>query len=242
MQYVMAGAWALLFFGCGSVIACSLIGRTRSLTTLFTSAPLLHYACVGLAFFVLSFLPLLGHINARAHFSLGTRAMVCTTIALIAALPLPLLRNARRRSQRFDTAQAFLVLSFLLSFVVYIQYFSCHVYGDIHQALGGGEPRRARLVLTQEAQKPLAAAGMHVTKGRHPSVSVTLIAAMDKAYVVHTGTPGHTVRIRREMVEAVVYEAEASLAVYLEKLPPPFRWLPSLTVFVRNVFLKIRGH
>ena len=113
-----------------SGIACALIGRTPSLTPLFTLPPLVHYACIGIAFGLLSVLPLLGHINVRAHFSLCTRAAVCTTIALIAAIPLPLLRNARRRSPRFDTEQAVLVLGFLLSCIVYLQYFSCHVYGS----------------------------------------------------------------------------------------------------------------
>ena len=97
-------------------------------------------------------------------------------------------------------------------------------------------------MITKEARKPLAAAGMPVAKGQHMSEAVQLIAAMDKVYVVQTGKPGKPVRIRREAVEAVVYDAEASLAAYLEKLPPPFRWIPSWMGVGRDDVLKRRGH
>jgi hypothetical protein len=93
-----------------------------------------------------------------------------------------------------------------LFFWVYITAFSHHLYGDIPATWGGGQPRLVRLIVKSEARDDLISVGINFPSGLNTSDALNLILATEKEYVFLIDNADASISIRRDIVQAVVYE------------------------------------
>jgi hypothetical protein len=206
-QYLTAGVWALLPVAVGWWIVLYV---TDEESKGFVAKPgVILFLICGVAITLLA-LGLGGHWISSL--SLGLRVLIVVIAAFFTSLPtvaffwwLTPLHSVTKREINRTFALACVACVFV---VVYLLAFAHHVYPDIPGTLGGGKPRKVRLIIKPEVKKDFAAAGVVFAAESQMTECFDLLAATDKEYIVRGVGNAESLSIRSDSVQAVSYEKD----------------------------------